>query len=318
MRQMCLNMVYELAKEDPRIFFVGSDLGVGTLDKFKAEMPDRFFMEGVSEANIIGMATGLALEGKIPYVNTIAPFITRRCFEQVVLDACLHDVNVRLIGNGGGMVYAPLGPTHLAIEDMAIMRAIPNMTIVAPADADEMRRFMPLTVDHQGPIYIRLAKGYDPIVTNDDVPFQIGKAIPMRQGSDALILTTGITLRIALEAADVLKSHGIEASILHVHTIKPLDVEAILEHIANVPVVVAVEEHTIIGGLGSAVAEVIAEANFAQPKRFKRLGIPDVFPDQYGSQDSLMERYSITAQELVSVTRGLVEAQPRQIYAVKA
>ena len=318
MRQMCLNMVYELAKEDPRIFFVGSDLGVGTLDKFKAEMPDRFFMEGVSEANIIGMATGLALEGKIPYVNTIATFITRRCFEQVVLDACLHDVNVRLIGNGGGMVYAPLGPTHLAIEDMAIMRAIPNMTIVAPADADEMRRFMPLTVDHQGPIYIRLAKGYDPIVTNDDVPFQIGKAIPMRQGSDALILTTGITLRIALEAADVLKSHGIEASILHVHTIKPLDVEAILEHIANVPVVVAVEEHTIIGGLGSAVAEVIAEANFAQPKRFKRLGIPDVFPDQYGSQDSLMERYSITAQELVSVTRGLVEAQPRQIYAVKA
>ena len=131
MRQMCLDMVYELAKEDPRIFFIGSDLGANTLDKFKEEMPSRFLMEGISEANVVGMATGMALEGKIPYVNTIATFITRRCYEQVVLDASLHNVNVRLIGNGGGLVYAPLGPTHLAIEDLAIMRAIPNMTIVA-------------------------------------------------------------------------------------------------------------------------------------------------------------------------------------------
>ena len=135
MRQTCLNMVYELAKADERVFFIGSDLGVGTLNQFKKEIPDRFFMEGVSEANLIGMATGLALEGKIVYVNTLATFLTRRCFEQIVLDACLHHANVRLIGNGGGMVYAPLGPTHLAIEDMAILRAVPNMTIVAPADA---------------------------------------------------------------------------------------------------------------------------------------------------------------------------------------
>lgn len=318
MRQACLNMVYELAKVDKRVFFIGSDLGVGTLSKFKEDLPDRFFMEGVNEANIIGMATGLALEGKIPYVNTIASFLTRRCFEQIVLDACLHNVNVRLIGNGGGMVYAPLGPTHLAIEDVAILRAVPNMTIVAPADADEMRRFMPLTVDYQGPIYIRLAKGYDPIVTNDDVPFQIGKAIPMRQGADALLVTTGITLGLAQEAAGLLAELGIDAGILHVHTIKPLDVDTILEQVARVPVVVAVEEHTILGGLGSAVAEVIAEANFDRPKRFKRIGIPDVFPDQYGSQDSLLERYSITTSELVSVTKGLVEGRPQPAYAVEA
>ena len=318
MRQMCLNMVYELAKEDPRIFFVGSDLGVGTLDRFKQEMPGRFLMEGVSEANIVGLATGLALEGKIPYVNTIATFITRRCFEQVVLDASLHNVNVRLIGNGGGLVYAPLGPTHLAIEDIAIMRAIPNMTIVAPADAEEMRRFMPLTVEHQGPIYIRLAKGYDPIVTNDDVPFQIGKAISMRQGSDALIITTGITLRIGLEATDILSEQGISAGVLHVHTVKPLDVNGILEHAANVRAVIAVEEHTVIGGLGSAVAEVIAEASFDPAKRFKRIGLPDVFPDQYGSQDTLMERYSITATEVALVTKGLAEGRPQVAYAVEA
>lgn len=318
MRQMCLNMVYELAKEDPRIFFIGSDLGVGTLDKFKQEMPGRFLMEGISEANVVGLATGLALEGKIPYVNTIATFITRRCFEQIVVDAALHNVNLRLIGNGGGLVYAPLGPTHLAIEDMAIMRAIPNMTIVAPADAEEMRRFMPLTVEHQGPIYIRLAKGYDPIVTNDDVPFQIGKAISMRQGSDALIITTGITLRIGLEATDILSEQGISAGVLHVHTVKPLDVNGILEHSANVRAVIAVEEHTVIGGLGSAVAEVIAEAGFDPAKRFKRVGIPDVFPNQYGSQDSLMARYSITATELASVTNGLTEGRPQVSGAVKA
>ena len=306
MRKTCLDMVYQLAKNDDRIFFIGSDLGFGTLKQFKEEMPDRFFMEGVSEANVIGMAVGLALEGKIPYVNTIATFLTRRCFEQIVLDVCLHNANVRLIGNGGGLVYAPLGPTHLATEDLAIMRALPNMTIVAPADADEMRRLMPLTVDYRGPIYIRLAKGYDPIVTTDDVPFEIGKAIPMREGTDALIVTTSITLRLALPAAQALSGSGIKAAILHMPTIKPLDVEALLDFAAPVKAVVTVEEHTIIGGLGSAVVEVIAEANFDKPKKFKRIGIPDVFPDKYGSQDSLMAHYGITTEMIVSVIKQLL------------
>ncbi len=307
MRKTCLEMVYELAKKDPRIFFVGSDLGVGVLKQFKAEMPDRFFMEGISEANIIGMAAGLALEGKIPYVNTIATFITRRCFEQVVLDLCLHNVNVRLIGNGGGMVYAPLGPTHEAIEDIAIFRAIPNMTIIAPADADEMRRLMPLTVDYQGPLYIRLAKGYDPIVTTEEHPFEIGKAIPMREGKDALILSTGITLKLALEAAAQLSAQGVEISVLHNHTIKPLDTENILEYAETASVIVTIEEHTILGGLGSAVAELVAEANFSPAKRFKRIGIPDAFPDEYGSQASLMERYNITTACLVSEVMDLLQ-----------
>ena len=310
MRQMCLNMVYDLAKADERIFFIGSDLGEGTLKQFQEEMPERFFMEGINEANIIGMAAGLALEGKIPYVNTIATFITRRCFEQIVLDVCLHNVNVRLIGNGGGLVYAPLGPTHLAIEDLAIMRAVPNMTIVAPADAEEMRRFMPQSVDHPGPIYIRLAKGYDPIVTTGDMPFQIGKAIPMGDGSDALLITTGITLGRALDAAALLREQGIGAAVLHVPTIKPLDIEAILDYAASVPIVITVEEHTIIGGLGSGVAEAIAEANFDPAKRFKRIGLPDVFPDEYGSQESLLARYSITSSRIVHETISLLESRP--------
>jgi len=297
LRATALTCIYELAKMDPKVFFIGSDLGSGTLDEFKQEMPDRFFMEGISEANVIGMAAGLALEGKIPYVNTIATFLTRRCYDQIAVDLCLHNLNVRLIGNGGGMVYAPLGPTHMAIEDIAIMRTLPNMTIVAPADADEMRRLIPLTVDHKGPIYIRLAKGYDPIVSVDNIPFEIGKALPMREGKDALIVTTGITLKIAMDAAEALAVDGMEVAVLHMPTIKPLDVETLRMYL-SIPVVVTVEEHTIVGGLGSAVAEVIAEANFTPAKRFKRIGIPDVFPDEYGSQASLMDRYYISCESL--------------------
>jgi transketolase len=310
MRKTCLDMVYALAKTDARIVFIGSDLGAGTLDQFKNDFPDRFFMEGVSEANVIGIAAGLALEGKIVYVNTIATFITRRCFEQVVLDLGLHNVNVRLIGNGGGVVYAPLGPTHLAIDDIAIMRAIPNMTIVAPCDANEMKRLMPLTVEHRGPMYIRLGKGGDPIVSTDAAPFQIGRAIPMVRGDDVLLVSTGITLKIALDGAAGLKAQGISAAVLHMPTVKPLDVEAFLSHAAPVDAIVAIEEHTIVGGLGGAVAEIVAEAGFEPAKRFRRIGIPDVFPHGYGSQATMMARYDITPERVIAVVRELLARRP--------
>jgi len=258
MRKTVLNEVYNLAKKDKRIFYIGSDVGAGTLDEFKKDIPDRFFMEGIYEQNIIGMAAGLAMEGKIVYVNTIATFITRRCFEQLVLDLGLHNVNVRLIGNGGGLVYAPLGPTHEATEDIGILRTIPNMTILVPADAEEMKRLVPATVEHKGPIYIRLGKGGDPVVTNHKEPFVIGKAYPMREGSDALIITTGVALKTALDAADELAKQGIKTAVIHVPTIKPFDNKTILSYARKVPVIIAVEEHTIIGGLGSAVRELIA------------------------------------------------------------
>ena len=306
MRKKSLDMVYELAKKDERIFFIGSDLGVGTLDNFRTEMPDRFFMEGVSEGNIVGMAAGLALEGKIVYVNTIATFLTRRCFEQVVIDLGLHNVNVRLIANGGGVVYAPLGPTHLAIDDIAIMRTVPNMTIVAPCDADEMARLMPQTVDHKGPIYIRLGKGGDPIVSTDAAPFRIGRAIPMVAGDDVLLVTTGVTLKLALEAAAALKTPGIGATVLHMPTVKPLDAESFLTHARRADAIVSIEEHSIVGGLGGALAEVIAEAGFEPARRFKRIGIPDVFPHGYGSQASMMARCGITAERTMAVVRELL------------
>ncbi len=313
MRKKSLDMVYELAKRDDRIWFIGSDLGVGTLDMFRREMPDRFFMEGVSEANIVSIAAGMALEGKIVYVNTIATFLTRRCYEQVVLDLGLHKANVRLIANGGGVVYAPLGPTHLAIDDIAIMRTVPNMTVVAPCDADEMARLMPQTVDHEGPIYIRLGKGGDPIVSSDAHPFRIGRAITMVQGDDVLLVTTGITLKVALEAAATLRNDGITSTVLHMPTIKPFDREALLTHARRADAIVTVEEHTILGGLGGAVAEVLAEAGFERPKRFRRIGIPDVFPHGYGSQATQMDQYCITAGHTAAVVHELLAARPAPV-----
>lgn len=306
MRQACLDQVYELAKHDARIAFAGSDLGAGTLRRFKEEMPDRFYMEGVCEAVLVGMSAGLALEGHVVYACTIGTFITRRCFEQVAVDLCLHNLNVRLIGNGGGLVYAPLGPTHLAIEDVSILRALPNMTIVAVADAEEMKRFMPQTLEYPGPIYIRLAKGGDPVVTDGNVPFCIGKAIPMREGNDALLVTTGITLKQALDGAHTLAHEGVQCAILHMPTIKPFDRELFLDLAAPVRAILSIEENTIMGGLGGAVAETIAEAGFSPGKKFRRIGIPDIFPDHYGSQSNLMDHYRINADGIVASTRALL------------
>ncbi|MHC1713420.1 MAG: transketolase family protein [Solidesulfovibrio sp.] len=305
MRKTCLDHVHLLAKKDRRVVFIGSDLGVGTLDAFRQEFPERFFMEGISEANIVGMAAGLAMEGRIVYVNTIAPFFTRRALDQIVIDLCLHDLPVRLIANGGGLVYAPLGPTHETTEDIAVMRAIPNMTIVAPSDAAEMARFMPQTLDWPHPIYIRLAKGFDPVVSNDQTPFAIGRGIAMAKGRDALAVTTGITLKLALEARETLATSGIDLGVLHLPTVKPLDAALLLAMAAPVRAIIAVEEHSVIGGLGGVLAEILAEWEGFAGKRFKRLGLPDAFPDQYGSQATLMTRCGLTAENLAATVSGL-------------
>lgn len=308
MRQTCLQKVYELAKKDSRIFFVGSDLGFKTLAEFQEEMPDRFFVEGICEQASLGMAAGLAMEGKIVYYNTIAPFITRRAYEQVIVDICMHNANVRMIGNGGGVVYAPLGPTHFALEDIASMRVLPNMTILHPADAIEMARMMPATVDWKGPIYIRLARGHDPIVTEawKNEPFEIGKAVKVKEGSDVLIIETGICIRPALEASELLKSEGIEVEILHCPTIKPLDTEAIKKSVDRIDKIVTIEEGFIAGGLGSSVAEFLMEIGYDKPKKFKRIGLPDEFPRKYGNQAQLMGHYNITGEGVAKAVKDLL------------
>ena len=301
MRKTALDCVYKLSQIDERVVFVGSDLGPGVLDKMKTEFPDRFFMEGVSEQYIIGMAAGLAMEGFIPYVNTIATFLTRRCYEQVAVDLCIHDLPVRLIANGGGGVYAPLGPTHLAIEDIAIMRALPNMAVVVPCDADEMNRLMMSTLEWPHPIYIRLAKGGDRVVSAEQNGFELGKSIKMKDGVDGLFVTTGVMTQLAIETADVLKAKGVDVGVLHVHTIKPFDTDGVISAIESVKAVVTVEEHIVNGGLGSVVLESCSELRPELLPKISRIGIPDKFATEYGSQSSLLKHWGITSDTLVAV-----------------
>ncbi len=305
MRKVCLNQVYELAKKDERVVFIGSDLAPGTLTQFKEEIPERFFMEGIAEGHAVGMACGMAAEGKIVYVNTIHTFLTRRSYEQIVLDACLHNLNVRFIGNGAGLVFAPLGPTHWSLEDLATLRCIPNMTILCPADEEEMARMVPETLSHEGPLFIRLAKGRDPVVTKEKT-FEIGKAYSYREGSDVLLIGCGIMLGLMQKAAGLLEKQGIEASILHIPTVKPLDVKAIVSRAAEVSAVVTVEEHSVLGGLGGAVAEVLAEACLEKPLKFKRIGLPDSFSTHYGSQLEHFEYEGLTPENIAKVSRELL------------
>ncbi len=298
MRRSCLNSVYDLAQRDDRVVFVGSDLAPGVLEDMKQKMPDRWFMEGVAEQHVVGMAAGLAMEGFIPYVNTIATFLSRRCYEQIVLDLCLHRLPVRLIANGGGVVYAPLGPTHLATEDIAILRCVPNMTIVAPCDAEEMARFMSVSLDWPDPIYIRLAKGGDEIVSHEENGFVIGKAITLREPGEVLFVTTGIMTQRALAAAEVLEKQGIQAGVLHMHTVKPLDEQALFQAAAGVELIVTAEEHALTGGLGSLVLETLNDAGHTGGPKVVRLGLPDAFASQYGSQDSLLQSWCLDSDAL--------------------
>lgn len=302
MRRTCLNMIHALAQRDPRVVFIGSDLSPGLLDDMKQEMPLRHYMEGVTEANVIAMAAGMAMDGYLPYVNTIATFITRRCYEQVALDLCLHDLPVRLIGNGGGLVYAPLGPTHLAVEDIAIMRALPNMAVVCVCDAAEMTRLMEVSLDWPHPLYIRLAKGGDAIVSDQQHGFSIGQAIilkPCEAPERVLLVSTGVMTTRTLEAATALESQGIPVEVLHMHTIKPLDDSTLVRRAIGTRAIFTVEEHTVIGGLGSAVVDCLVERLPGKVPPLRKLGLPDRFVTNYGSQDDLLRIAGLQPPQLV-------------------
>jgi transketolase len=301
MRKTCLDWIYKLAKQDARVVFIGSDLSPGLLDEMRQEMPERWFMEGIAEQNVVGMAAGMAMEGLIPYANTIATFFSRRSYEQVAIDCCLHNVPVRLVSNGGGLVYAPLGPTHLAIEDIATMRALPNMTVVACCDGEEMKRFMDASLEWRGPIYIRLAKGGDPIVSRPENGFEIGKAITMRKSGDRapiVLMTTGVMTTNALKAADLLQAGGMDVSVVHFHTIKPLDAALVLDHARSARLVVTIEEGIAIGGFGSAVTDVLVDELGPNMPHMKRIALPDSFCKNYGVQSDLFDIYGLSPKQI--------------------
>ncbi len=302
---MCLDMVYNLAKKNKKIVFVGSDLGAGVLDDFKNNIPERFFMEGVSEQYITGMTAGLAKEGFIPYFNTIATFLTRRNFEQNIIDLGLHNLPVRLIGNGGGLVYAPLGPTHQAIEDIAIMRTIPNMNIIAPCDSYEMKKLMPQTVNIKGPLYIRLARGGDKIVSKKKTNIKIGKSILFGNPKDILFITTGIMTQECLKVTEQLKKINIKAAVMHNHSLKPFDEKGLLKIIQNPKKIFTVEEHMVSGGLGSIVLETLNKNKSNCITKVYRIGIPNKFIKKYGTQKDLLNYCGISNMQIFRKARNI-------------
>ena len=298
MRQTCSDYIYELAKKDQRIVFIGSDLGAGAMKRFQEEMPDRFFMEGISEQHVIGFAAGLAMEGFVPIVNTIATFLTRRCLEQIIIDVCLDSLPVVLIGNGGGMVYAPLGPTHLAIEDIALMRSLPNMTVLSPCDPQNVKDLLDKAIRLNGPTYLRLGPSGASEVKCMPRDISIGQPDLIKEPGDILIIATGLATNLALEASEILDNHNISTGVLNVSSLKPLNFEKVLQYTSQVKLIVTVEEHLKNGGLGTIILEGLSEGD-SQKIHIRRIGLPDAFPKGYGSQEYLMEKYGISSKHIV-------------------
>jgi len=281
-----------------------SDIGNITFDSFRKEFPDRFLNVGVAEANMIGVSAGLALCGKTPVAYTIASFEVFRAFEQIRDDVCYQNLPVKIVGVGGGLAYSTLGPTHHTVEDFAMFRAVPNITVVCPADPVEAELLAVAAIERDGPVYIRLAKAGEPRIHSGDFPIQIGRAIRMADGGDITLIATGIMVGKALGAAEILRRQGIYAGVINMHTLKPLDQDAVLEVARETGTIVTVEEHSVFGGLGGAVAEVLAEEE--PGVRLKRLGLPDRFCSQYGTQEYLLDQFGLSPEGISRSVRELI------------
>jgi transketolase len=306
MRQEALQQVYELAKVDERIIFIGSDLGHGTLAQMKEELPNQFLMEGISEQHLIGFAAGLARQGFIPFVNTIATFFTRRAYEQIAIDLALHQSHVILLASGGGMVYAPLGPTHTAIEDIATMSTIPGMRIACPADPLEMREVIRTTLKDAGPWYVRFGKGGEPSVT-DQSDKRVGHLKFFGDvNSPITILTTGITLHAAIQYKLHHSELGNKTCVTHIPILQDDYLEQLVSQLRNAKKVIVIEEHIPIGGLFTRLLHLSYKFGI-DFRKFEHKCLPFSFSHQYGSQ-----REHLDSSELneFGVLQSLKDFQP--------
>jgi transketolase len=294
----------ELAESDDRIYLLVADIGFGVVEPFADKFPGRFLNVGVAEQNLTGVAAGIAMTGKIVFTYSIANFPTLRCFEQIRNDVCYHKANVKIVSVGGGYSYGPLGMTHHATEDIAVLRALPAMTVVAPGDPVEVRAATRAVVEHQGPCYMRLGRAGEPILHDSAVTFQLGKAIQVRDGDAITIISTGALLQNVIRAADMLAARGIQARVLSMHTVKPLDDDAVLAAARETRAVVTVEEHSVIGGLGGAVAECLAESGKSVP--FKRIGLPSAFSAHIGSQEYLRSQSNLSPDGILNALESLL------------
>lgn len=313
MRNAFLKELFELAEKDDRIVLIVGDLGFGVVTPFMERLPRQFLNAGVAEQNMTGMAAGMALSGKIAFTYSIANFPTMRCLEHIRNDVCYHNANVKIVTVGGGFAYGAMGATHHAIEDLAVMRALPGMTVVAPGDPVEARAATRAITEYPGPCYLRLGKAGEPVVHQAEIPFKLGKAIPMREGRDATLICTGGMLQTAVRAAQCLADEGIEVRLLSMPTLKPLDNDAVLAAAQETRAILTLEEHSILGGLGSAVAEVLAESDI--PKiPFKRIGVPPGFSPHIGSQEYMQERHGLTPEAVAKTVEHVLEIVPARAF----
>ena len=305
MRAAFVRSLIDSARADERIFLLVGDVGYSLVESFAQEFPDRFINIGVAEQNMIGIAAGLALCGKIAFTYSLANFPTLRCVEQIRNDVCYHNANVKIVSSGGGLAYGSLGATHHVTEDIAIMRALPNMIVVAPGDPIEAALATQAIAERSGPCYLRLVKTGDPLIHQTTPDFEVGKAITVRDGSDITLIANGGIAYNTMQAAEQLSHQGIQSRVLSMHTVKPLDVDAVLTAAWETSAIITIEEHNIIGGLGSAVSEVLAEENSPRVP-FQRIGINDIFCSQVGSQAYLQKDFSLSVEGIVNTVESLV------------
>ncbi|HWD20263.1 MAG TPA: transketolase C-terminal domain-containing protein [Verrucomicrobiae bacterium] len=298
MRNAFAKQITELAQQDPRVVLMAGDIGNRLFDKLKAQCPDRFFNCGVAEANMIGMAAGMAMSGLRPFCYTITPFITYRCLEQIRIDVCYHHAPVVIVGTGAGLSYASLGATHHSCEEMGMLRLIPGLAVLAPADEMEVRGAIKAALQYPHPVYIRIGKKGEPVVHQTEPEFIIGKSIPVRGGADVCLLSAGTMLPVALEAAEKLAQQGLQARVESFHTIKPLDETLLAEVFAKFKIVATLEEHSVLGGLGGAVAEWLA--NSGARGRLLRFGTKDEFLHETGEQEQAREFFGLTGEAIAA------------------
>ncbi|PYS50870.1 MAG: transketolase [Acidobacteria bacterium] len=296
MRTAFIDTLCEVAEKNERVWLLSGDLGYSVLERFAEKFPQRFLNVGVAEQNMIGIAAGLAMSGHIVFTYSIANFPVMRCLEQIRNDVCLHNLNVKIVAVGGGLAYGPAGYTHHALEDLAVMRAMPGMTVVAPGDPVEARLATRAIADHPGPCYLRLGKAGEPVVHTVEPKFRIGEAIVMRSGEDVILISTGGMLERAIRAAELLSDRGISAGVLSMHTVKPLDEKAIHGAALRTRLICVVEEHGETGGLSDAVARTLSEHNATCA--FAALNIPVEENGKIGSQSYLVERAGLTAESI--------------------
>lgn len=288
-----------LAEADPNVMLVTADLGFGVLTRFSERFPRQFVNAGVAEQNMTGLAVGMALEGKTVFTYSIGNFPTLRCLEQIRNDACYHNANVKIVCIGGGFTYGSLGISHHATEDLAILRALPDITVIAPGDPVEAAAATRAVYDTPGTCYLRLGRGGEPRIHAGSIDFQVGKAIRLFEGGDVAILSTGGILKVAYDAREKLEDSGLRVGLFSMHTVKPIDRELVMELAGTVRLIVTLEEHTVIGGLGGAVAEIIAQMSGAKAD-LEMIGLRDCFSSVVGDQEYLRSVYGLTADDVGS------------------